>query len=126
MGKRESDWQDRDYVLAWFGKTERVAREAYRKYMMAGLDQGRRPELLGGGLLRSHGGWSQVVSMRQHGEMEMADGRVLGSGDFVERILAEADDQIKFQFPPPEKEKKIRELITEYCDVEQQTMAKIY
>ncbi|MBI5586197.1 MAG: transposase [Deltaproteobacteria bacterium] len=119
LGKQKADWQDRDYVLGWFGSKEREAREAYRKFIWAGMDQGRRPELVGGGLLRSQGGWSQVVSMRRHGEMEMADERVLGSGDFVEKILAEADEQVRLQFPPLEKEKKIRKLISEYCEKEE-------
>jgi REP element-mobilizing transposase RayT len=119
LGKRKAVWQDRDYVLGWFGGKERKALENYRKFIVAGLDQGRRPELVGGGLLRSHGGWSQVISMRRHGEMEMADDRVLGSGEFVERMLAEADGQIRHQFPPLDKEKKIEELIAGYCAEEQ-------
>lgn len=115
LGKHKAVWQDRDYVLGWFGGNQRRALEAYRKFMLAGLGQGQRPELVGGGLLRSHGGWSQVISMRRHGEMEMADDRVLGRGDFVERMLAEADGQIRLQFPPLEKDKKIQELMAGYC-----------
>jgi hypothetical protein len=29
MGKIKNDWQDRDYVLKWFGKKEGEARNAY-------------------------------------------------------------------------------------------------
>ena len=28
LGKRKSDWQDRDYVLGWFGRKERESRAA--------------------------------------------------------------------------------------------------
>ena len=43
---------------------------------------GPRPELVGGGLIRSQGGWSLVISMRRHGSKGLSDERVLGSGDF--------------------------------------------
>jgi len=46
---------------------------------------------LGGGLVRSQGGWSQVLSKRRGGG-EKSDERILGSGDFVERIVAGAEE----------------------------------
>jgi len=42
-------WQDRAYVLSWFGRTERVALRAYRAFLREGIPQGRRPELGGVG-----------------------------------------------------------------------------
>ena len=48
-GHAGNEWQDRDYVLSWFGKREGDARRAYRRYVEEGLGQGRRPELVGGG-----------------------------------------------------------------------------
>jgi putative transposase len=30
LGKQKSDWQDRDYVLGWFGRNEREGLVAYR------------------------------------------------------------------------------------------------
>jgi putative transposase len=53
MGRIKHHWQDRDYVLSWFGKEEGEARRAYRKYMEEGIGQGNRPELVGGGVVRS-------------------------------------------------------------------------
>jgi putative transposase len=47
MGRVENDWQDRDYVLGWFGSTEGKAKRFYRQYVKKGLEQGRRPELVG-------------------------------------------------------------------------------
>jgi hypothetical protein len=101
--------------LGWFGRKEREARAAYRSYVQEGVSQGQRPELVGGGLIRSQGGWSQVVSRRKHEEQELGDERVLGSGDFVERVLAEAEGRIKSQFAPRDGEKKFRELIEAVC-----------
>lgn len=115
VGKRKSDWQDQDYVLAWYGRKVGEARAAYRRYIQDGISQGHRPELVGGGLVRSKGGWSQVSSLRKHEDTELGDERVLGSGDFVERVLAEAEERIKTQFPPREREKRIREMIESYC-----------
>ena len=63
MGRLNNEWQDRDYVLAWFGKKEGEAKKAYGKHVQEGIAQGRRPELGGEGLIRSQGGWSQVISI---------------------------------------------------------------
>src|SRR3990172_1092776 len=88
IGKRGHKRQDRDYVLREFGSKEGSAKKEYRKFMEAGMGQGRRPELVGGGLIRSQGGWSQVISMRRRRDAEKSDERILGSGDFVEKIVA--------------------------------------
>jgi hypothetical protein len=65
MGKIKRDFQDTDYVLRLFGKKVLVARKAYRAYVKKGITQGRRPELVGGGLIRSAGGWSVIKTMRR-------------------------------------------------------------
>jgi putative transposase len=56
IGKRKRPWQDRDYVLKFFGRTEWEATRGYVSYVAKGVGQGRRAELVGGGLLRSAGG----------------------------------------------------------------------
>ena len=115
MGRFKNEWQDRDYVLAWFGKKEGEAKKAYRKYVQEGIAQGRRPELVGGGLIRSQGGWSQVISMRRHGGRELSDERILGHGDFVERVIREADEGLRYQFRESERRQKVEEFIQEVC-----------
>ena len=97
MGKTFYAWQDREYVLSWFDRKEKVAKKAYRQYVQKGLGQGRRPELVGGGLIRSLGGWSQVFAIRQHRERVLIDERVLGSEEFVESILSEAEEKLRIQ-----------------------------
>ena len=42
MGKIENDWQDRDYVLKWFGKAEGQAKDANRHYVKKAIGEGRR------------------------------------------------------------------------------------
>lgn len=90
LGVVPRPWQDTATVLAAFGPKRRPAGPRYAAFVRAGLAQGRRPELVGGGLIRSLGGWAQVLSLRRQGTPSAADARVLGSGAFTERLLAEA------------------------------------
>jgi len=118
MGKVSHDWQDRDYVLEWFGKTEGKAVKAYREHVQKGIDQGRRPELVGGGLIRSMGGWSAVKAMRRSGERELSDARILGSGEFVEQMIKEAEGRVRYQLPTKNHDQKIDEFIARKCKTE--------
>jgi len=115
MGMVKNEWQDRDYVLKWFGKKEGEAQKNYRNFVKKGIDQGRRPELVGGGLIRSLGGWSAVKAMRHSGDRELSDDRILGSGEFVERIIKEAEANIRYQFPVKKHPEKIDEFIAKVC-----------
>ena len=40
--------------------------------------------MIGGGLIRSVGGWSAVRALRKMGAYQKGDERILGDGDFVE------------------------------------------
>lgn len=95
MGNTNHDWHHRDYVLAWFGKSAGSAKKNYRNYVTDGISMGRRPDLVGGGLIRSQGGWSQVISMRSKKVRELYDERILGPGNFVEKVLEEAEEDFK-------------------------------
>ena len=115
MGHVERQWQDRDYVLSWFGDKEGEAARAYREYVEQGVKDGKRPELVGGGLVRSLGGWSKVVSLRKERERVLADDRILGTGDFVRRVVNEADERVKYQFRDSDRGKKAQEFIEMAC-----------
>lgn len=91
MGKKKRAWQDRDYVLRYFGQTEREAKNRYMSFVSEGAEEGRRPELVGGGLLRSVGGWKGLKELRDSGERVRGDERILGGSEFVERVLRESD-----------------------------------
>ena len=43
------DWQDKEYVLFYFGKIH-DRRKDYLKFIKQGISQGRRPELVGSDL----------------------------------------------------------------------------
>ena len=79
-------------VLLHFGETEKVARRRYRQFVKNGIDQGKRPELQGGGLVRSAGGNKAGLLGRKKEEREKGDARILGSGDFVSDVLHEANE----------------------------------
>jgi len=89
------DWQDINTVLAYFGRRRKEAFKGYKEFMEEGISLGRKPELVGGGLIRSLGGWSQVLSLRRRGMKVASDERILGSGEFVEGLLSEVEKREK-------------------------------
>ena len=91
MGYQKREWQDTEYVLSYFGKGVGRIRK-YLNFMEEGIKMGRRPELVGGGLIRSMGGWSEVLALRRRGEKTASDEGILGDGEFVERVLEEWDE----------------------------------
>ena len=95
MGEIKRDWQDREAILRFFGRTRRGTVKSYSQYVAEGVREGRRPDLVGGGLVRSMGGWSAVLSLRQRGMGLVSDERILGSSDFVSRLMSEAEQKEK-------------------------------
>jgi len=93
-GRRKSDWQDTEYVLSFFGETKSEAKSEYLKYVRDGIALGRRPELTGGGFIRSHGGWAEVRRDRPRSHLK-SDERILGDGEFVAEILSSADKEFE-------------------------------
>ncbi len=116
MGRWVNAWQDREYVLSWFGEKEKEATRAYRGYVKAGVAQGKRPDLVGGGLVRSMGGWSEVLSLRRKKEEVLSDERILGSGEFVERLLREADEKVKQRLRGDTLRRRAEEAIRKACE----------
>ena len=81
-----------NHLRAYFAEGSKEAVRRYKAFVAEGVGQGRLPELVGGGLIRSLGGWSQVLSFRRKGLRSAADDRVLGDGDFVEQIWSESSE----------------------------------
>jgi len=79
LGKGEMQGQAVREVLGYFGRQVGAGRRNYRRFILEGISQGRRAELVGGGLRRS-----QKLSASE--ELQSYDERVLGSGDFVEGL----------------------------------------
>jgi putative transposase len=65
----------------------------------SGLAMRRRPELVGGGLIRSLGGWSEVKKMRLKGmDRIKGDERILGDSDFVLSVLSQANERFERRY----------------------------
>jgi len=115
MGNGRQHWMDTVYVLSQFGVRKKAARNAYHRFVGEGMAMGKRSEFTGGGLIRSKGGWSQVVPARRSGQKEESDERILGSGDFVHAILEEAEEKTRRQLKLRRSGKTITKIIEEEC-----------
>lgn len=98
LGYRKEEWQDVEYVLRFFGTETGAARRRYRRYVKEGIELGRRADLVGGGLLRSQGGWIGVKALREAESYQKGDERILGEGAFVEQTLAEAEERFERKY----------------------------
>jgi hypothetical protein len=94
MGTIERPWQDTDWVLGFYSETVGDARRRLRRFMQAGIKKGRRPELMGGGLVRSLGGWAEVKKTRDSGKTQKSDERILGDSSFVTEVLRNSEEQL--------------------------------
>ena len=94
MNKKGNDWQDVKYVLGYFAKSYSKARKEYIKFVKEGIEKGRRPELVGGGMIRSLGGWSEVKKNPfKIKERIKSDERILGDSDFISQVLSDANEE---------------------------------
>lgn len=99
IGRQKREWQDIEYVLGFFGKRLGEARNGYVSYVEKGAALGRQPELVGGGLIRSLGGWDEVKKMRLRGQDRIkSDQRILGESDFVRDVLLESEEQFSRKY----------------------------
>ena len=94
MGKTDHGFQDVDYILNLFGGKIPKARRSYLEFVKKGVAAGRRPDLTGGGLVRSAGGWSALKTMRKGESRMKGDERILGQGEFVETVLKAAQENL--------------------------------
>jgi len=94
MGEYNEDWQDVRTIMSHFGADIQEARKKYFTFIQDGIADGRRADLTGGGLLRSYGGWDRVFSKKNKGERWRGDERILGDSDFVQSVLAKAEERL--------------------------------
>ena len=98
MGGHRRDWQDDQYVLRLFGNGVGIARRQYGEYVQEGLARGRRPELVGGGLLRSVGGWKGLKDRGDAGTRVKGDERILGDSGFVMDVLKASEEEMERRY----------------------------
>jgi len=125
MGKRKLEWQDCKYVRSYFGSTIKEAQKNYRAYVAKGIADGKREDLIGGGLVRTLGGWSQVLSARKRGEDVLTDQRILGSNGFVERVIDESEKLYKHQVSIKNEKIEAEKYIKSECENEEISLAAL-
>jgi putative transposase len=111
-------WQDTETVLAYFSKRRKRAIENYEDFVGEGIEAGSRPEPVGGSLIRSCGGWSQVLSLRRVGSKVFSDERIAGSSEFVKDVIADAEEKAKETLRLSLKISDLPSLALEVCEGE--------
>ena len=121
LGRQPAPWQATAAVLGRFSTKPPQAQAQYQQFIAEGVAQGQRPDLQGGGLIRSAGGWAAVQALRRGREGYSGDERILGSSEFVEAIRYEADQQLA----APQRALSVDELIGRVCRALQVTRAHL-
>lgn len=98
LGHRKNSWQDIDYVLGYFDRRKKIARKKYWDYVQEGISRGRRPDLVGGGLIRSLGGWKEAGRVMANGVRLKGDERILGDSDFVLDVLKASEEEMERRY----------------------------
>jgi len=114
VGRVKRAWQDTRYVLSYFGKGK-IARRNYMQFVAEGVPLGRRPEMVGGGLVRSLGGWSEVLALRSRNDRQVSDQRILGDGEFVQAVWREMDERGKDNLRVNRQKMGLGELAERVC-----------
>jgi len=94
MGGFQKSWQETEEILKLFGSKPASARRTYRQFVEQGIEQGRRNDLAGGGLIRSAGGWEGLKQKREEGQYQRSDERILGDSDFVSEVLEKTKESL--------------------------------
>ena len=109
MNKRVCPWQDGSYTLSVFGGIP-----AYLHFVEQGLTQGHRPDLTGGGLVRSNGGWREV---KRSQTLMKGDERILGDTSFVMGILAHAGETLERRYAMKQSHIDLDSVAERVCDI---------
>ena len=117
MGKVGHPWQETNCILKLFHAKQLKARRQYREFVVKGIADGRRHDLTGGGLVRSAGGWAVVKTMRRSKSRIKGDERILGDGDFVERVLKAAQEKLERKYELKSQEYSFERLVARVAEL---------
>ena len=117
MGKVKCDWQNTDKVLSLYSERTGAARRAYCRFVNNGIEQGKRTDLTGGGLVRSAGGWAAVKALRAAKVYEKGDERILGNSDFVESVLKSAEERMKKKYDYQARGFELKDVVARVAEV---------
>jgi REP element-mobilizing transposase RayT len=98
LGHCQNKWQEIAYILACFDKKLPRSKQRYKEFVEQGVTRGKRPELTGGGLIRSLGGWSAATESIRNGGRVKGDERILGDSFFVDQVLSLAEEELERRY----------------------------
>jgi hypothetical protein len=127
MGHRKQEWQSVTEVLSLFATRVGTARRCYREFVTQGVGERDSEALLGGGLVRSYGGWEGLKRLRKEHVNCIGDERILGESDFVERALAQDNLTVEQDTQRIQAGWDLDRLIHRaclYCDVKEEQLAQ--
>jgi putative transposase len=127
MGQRAQDWQSVTEVLSLFATRAGMARRRYREFVAQGIGERDSDALLGGGLVRSYGGWEGLKRLRKEHVRCIGDERILGESGFVERALVQDSLRVEQATQRARAGWDLDRLIhrvCEYCGVKEERLAQ--
>lgn len=95
VGENRNEWQSINEILEYFSNKKSDAIKKYLDFIKAARWEERRDDLMGGGLVRSAGGWRGVLELKKNKDRWQGDERILGDGDFVSRVLKISEEDIE-------------------------------
>ncbi len=117
IGKIKSGFQDTEKVLSLLGKIRREARRRYKDFVTKGLPAEKKPELTGGGLIRSVGGWQALKELRRDGVHFKSDERLLGDSDFVDTVLKAAGERMDRKYRLQAEGYGFEDVVSRVCGI---------
>jgi putative transposase len=127
MGNKQGAWQDTAYILNAFAQNKREAKKRYLDFVNLGIAQGRREDLVGGGLVRSLGGWTEIRKIgRKHKDRIKGDERILGDGGFVDQIISQAKDRYERRYELKRRGYDFNKICEIVCQIFQMDIKTIF
>jgi putative transposase len=118
VGNIKQPWQDREYVLSWFG-TKNNAQKAYHRYVNEGVSREGQIESTEGQLLKALGNGVAGTGLQPTENQDSTDRRILGNEDFAAKIRREIVHEIENnRLPPSKMRQEIQKMIEERCEQE--------
>lgn len=115
MGYRPNQWQQCDKVLDLFGSEPSCSRTAYRAFIDELSHYGHQPELTGGRLIRSDGGWAEIKS--RHSQQDTMSRRrlILGDEVFTNTMLDQAQEHLGLRLKQEYNLQQAKDFVASLC-----------
>ena len=97
MGRVTAEWRN-TAILGLFGDKVSVVRRRYLEFVKKRIAAGKRQISRVGDWFGALGGWSAVKSLRKAGVFQKGDERILGDGEFVKKMLSQAEETFEGKY----------------------------